>query len=549
MYNSKQRRRSDIVNFKYWTKNGSLLSNPEESYYEIPAFILEMPDHFKAPLESLMKLCNISLNETSLVLFSFLIERYNKKNVLQNVKTPHKTKNKLLIPLNRNLYFQKELPIEYEFFQLLRDHYKFVYEDVVRFVKELKKCKAFIVHNGSYARKKCTEASFRGFKFIDFKNWTDQEKFGIIQMLSCYQESLLHYIRNYITSFEQEVSCKYGSNETNIKLYNANIEFLKMNKNLHKAEKKSGCIGLQYSRKYRRNGKEGGRMYNLTTSIPSFLRNIILEECGLKELDGTSMQLRQINQYMNNKVDEEIDYYMQLISKCSSVNKNKHNHLLRQFAKKAASIYLNADQKSFVSYMIQKDFEDLGLIYTDNQVFARRDKAMEIRKKGYENPYKTPMYLSHLKSMRDIRMSFFNENYSEEFNEITKRFTQKELKAFVFEISSALEELYPYDIIRKTSGKLELPESNALIEMINSGDAVIGLHDCIIVSKDKPNSLKDKFMKLIKNEMTRLKKGIISHTFKKNISVNKWKFNLITGGYFRITICNTNRYDNIQLIS
>lgn len=548
MYNSKQRRRSDIVNFKYWTKNGATLVG-EEGYYEIPAFILEMPDHFDSPFESLMKLCNLTINKTSKILFSFLIERYNKKNVLQNVRTPHKTKNKLLIPLNRNLYFQKELPIEYEFFQLLRDHYKFVYEDVVRFVKELKKCKAFIVHNGSHFRHKCTEASFRGFKFINFKNWTDQEKFGIIQMLSCYQESLLRYVRDYITSFQQEVSCKYGSDEINLELYNANVEFLKMNKNLRKAEEKSGCIGLQYSRKYRRNGKEGGRMYNLTTSIPSFLRDIILEECGLKELDGTSMQLRQINQYMNNKVDEEIDYYMQLISKCNSVNKNKHNHLLRQFAKKAASIYLNADQRYFVSYMIQKDFEDLGLIYTDDQVFARRSKAMEIRKRGYENPYKTPMYLSHLKSMKDVRMALFDENYSEELNDIAKYFTQKELKAFVFEISQALEELYNYNIIFKTKGKLELPESNALIDIMNTGDVVIGLHDCIIVSKDKSNSLKDKFMKLIKNEMTRLKKGIISHNYKKIVSIKSLKFNLIPPGYFRSTIWNTEYNNKIQLVS
>lgn len=548
MYNHKQRRGDQIINFDYWTKNGSSLVD-EEGYYEIPAFILEMPDHFKAPLESLMELCNISLNKTSLVLFSFLIERYNKKNVLQKVETPHKTKNKLLIPLNRNLYYQKELPVEYQFFQLLRDHFNFVYEDVVRFVKELKKCKAFVVHNGSYARKKCTEVSFRGFKFINFAGWTDREKLGIVMQLSCYQESLLWYVHSYIKNFDYEVKCKYAPEKTNLELYNSNVEFLKMNKNLRKAEKKSGCVGLQYSRIFRKNCKEGGRMYNLLTSIPSFVRYIILDECGLKELDGTSMQLRQINQYMNNKVDEEIDYYMQLISKCNSVNKNKHNRLLRQFAKKAASIYINSPQRYFVPFMIHKEFEDLGLIYSDKQVFARRDKAMEIRKLGFENPYKTPMYLSHLKSMKDVRMSLFDENYSEELNEIAKRFSQKDLKAFSFEIIEALEELYNYDIILKIQGKLELPESNALINMMNTRDVVAGIHDCLVVKKDKPNSLKDKFMKLIKNEMTRLKKGIISFSYKKIVNMKSLKFNLITSRYFHSTICNIKYNDKIQLIS
>jgi len=146
-------------------------------------------------------------------------------------------------------------------------------------------------------------------------------------------------------------------------------------------------------------------------------------------------------------------------------------------------------------------------------------------------------------------MSLFNENYSEELKEIAKCFIQKDLKAFSYEIITALEELYSYDIILKIQGKLELPESNALIDMMNTGDVVIGLHDCIIVSKDKPNSLKDKFMKLIKNEMTRLKKGIISHTYKKIVSIKTLKFNLIPPGYFRSTIYNT-EYDNkIQLVS
>ena len=546
MYNSKQRRSGDIVDFNYWTRNGATLLN-EEGYYEIPAFILETPKHFNKPFESLMKLCNISINKTSKVLFLFLIERYNKKNVLQNVKTPHTTQNKLLIPLNSNLYFKKELPIEYQFFQLLRDHYKFVYEDVVRFVKELKKCKAFIVHNGSYFRHKCTEASFRGFKFIDFKGWTDREKLGIVLQLSCYQESLLSYVYNYIENFDYEVKCKYAPEETNLELYNSNVEFLKMNKDLRKAERKSGCVGLQYSRIFRKKCKEGGRMYNLLTSIPSYLRKIILDECGLKELDGTSMQLRQINQYMNN--DKEIDYYMQLISKCNSVNKNKHNYLLRQFAKRAASIYLNAKQRRYVQFMIQREFEDLGLIYTDNQVFTRRNKAAELYNKGYDNPYKTTEYLSHLKSMKDVRMSLFNENYSEELSEIAKYFTQKDLKAFSFEIITALEELYSYDIILKIQGKLELPESNALIDMMNTGDVVAGIHDCLVVKKDKPNSLKDKFMKLIKNEMTRLKKGIISFNYRKIIPIKSLKFNLIPPGYFRFTICNTYKYDKIQLVS
>jgi len=534
-----------IHNFGYWTRNGTTLVD-EGGYYEIPAFILNTPESFDAPLTVLMELNNLTINKTSKVLFSFLIERYNKKNVLQNVKTPHKTKNKLLIPLNKNLYFQKELPIEYQFFQLLRDHFKFVYKDVVRFVKELKKCKAFVVHKGSYFRHKCTEVSFRGFKFVDFKGWTDREKLGIVLQLSCYQESLLRYVHNYIKHFNYEVKCKYASEKTNLELYNSNVEFLKMNKNLRKAEKKSGCVGLQYSRIFRNNCKEGGRMYNLLTSIPSYLRKIILDECGLKELDGTSMQLRQINQYMNN--DKEIDYYMQLISKCNSVNKNKHNYLLRQFAKRAASIYLNAKQRRYVQFMIQREFEDLGLIYTDNQVFTRRNKATELYNKGYDNPYKTTEYLSHLKSMKDVRMSLFNENYSEELSEIAKHFSQKNLKAFTFEILTALEELYNYDIILKIQGKLELPESNALIEMMNSEDVVIGLHDCIIVRKDKPNSLKDKFMNLIKNEMFRLKKQIISHSYKKVLKVKNWKFNLIPSGYFHSIIYNTIMNDKIQLI-
>jgi len=545
MYNSKQRMSEYIHNFGYWTRNGTTLVD-EGGYYEIPAFILNTPESFDAPLTVLMELNNLTINKTSKVLFSFLIERYNKKNVLQNVKTPHKTKNKLLIPLNKNLYFQKELPIEYQFFQLLRDHFKFVYKDVVRFVKELKKCKAFVVHKGSYFRHKCTEVSFRGFKFVDFKGWTDREKLGIVLQLSCYQESLLRYVHNYIKHFNYEVKCKYASEKTNLELYNSNVEFLKMNKNLRKAEKKSGCVGLQYSRIFRNNCKEGGRMYNLLTSIPSYLRKIILDECGLKELDGTSMQLRQINQYMNN--DKEIDYYMQLISKCNSVNKNKHNYLLRQFAKRAASIYLNAKQRRYVQFMIQREFEDLGLIYTDNQVFTRRNKATELYNKGYDNPYKTTEYLSHLKSMKDVRMSLFNENYSEELSEIAKHFSQKNLKAFTFEILTALEELYNYDIILKIQGKLELPESNALIEMMNSEDVVIGLHDCIIVRKDKPNSLKDKFMNLIKNEMFRLKKQIISHSYKKVLKVKNWKFNLIPSGYFHSIIYNTIMNDKIQLI-
>ena len=534
-----------IHNFGYWTRNGTTLVD-EGGYYEIPAFILNTPESFDAPLTVLMELNNLTINKTSKVLFSFLIERYNKKNVLQNVKTPHKTKNKLLIPLNKNLYFQKELPVEYKFFQLLRDHFKFVYKDVVRFVKELKKCKAFVVHKGSYFRHKCTEVSFRGFKFVNFKGWTDREKLGIVLQLSCYQESLLRYVHNYIKHFNYEVKCKYASEKTNLELYNSNVEFLKMNKNLRKAEKKSGCVGLQYSRIFRNNCKEGGRMYNLLTSIPSYLRKIILDECGLKELDGTSMQLRQINQYMNN--DKEIDYYMQLISKCNSVNKNKHNYLLRQFAKKAASIYLNAKQRRYVQFMIQQEFEDLGLIYTDNQVFTRRNKATELYNKGYDNPYKTTEYLSHLKSMKDVRMSLFNENYSEELSEIAKHFSQKNLKAFTFEILTALEELYNYDIILKIQGKLELPESNALIEMMNSEDVVIGLHDCIIVRKDKPNSLKDKFMNLIKNEMFRLKKQIITFSYKKVLKVKNWKFNLIPSGYFHSVICNTIMNDKIQLI-
>jgi len=545
MYNSKQRMSEYIHNFGYWTRNGTTLVD-EGGYYEIPAFILNTPESFDAPLTVLMELNNLTINKTSKVLFSFLIERYNKKNVLQNVKTPHKTKNKLLIPLNKNLYFQKELPIEYQFFQLLRDHFKFVYKDVVRFVKELKKCKAFVVHKGSYFRHKCTEVSFRGFKFVDFKGWTDREKLGIVLQLSCYQESLLRYVHNYIKHFNYEVKCKYASEKTNLELYNSNVEFLKMNKNLRKAEKKSGCVGLQYSRIFRNNCKEGGRMYNLLTSIPSYLRKIILDECGLKELDGTSMQLRQINQYMNN--DKEIDYYMQLISKCNSVNKNKHNYLLRQFAKRAASIYLNAKQRRYVQFMIQREFEDLGLIYTDNQVFTRRNKATELYNKGYDNPYKTTEYLSHLKSMKDVRMSLFNENYSEELSEIAKHFSQKNLKAFTFEILTALEELYNYDIILKIQGKLELPESNALIEMMNLEDVVIGLHDCIIVRKDKPNSLKDKFMNLIKNEMFRLKKQIISHSYKKVLKVKNWKFNLIPSGYFHSIIYNTIMNDKIQLI-
>ena len=545
MYNSKQRMSEYIHNFEYWTKNGSTLVD-DSGYYEIPAFILNTPEGFDKPLTSLMKLNNLTINKTSKVLFSFLIERYNKKNVLQNVKTPYRTKNKLLIPLNKNLYFQKELPVEYEFFQLLRDHFKFVYKDVARFVKELKKCKAFVVLNGSFFRHRCTEASFRGYKFVDFKDWTDREKLGIVLQLSCYQENLLRYVRDYITSFKCEVNCKEAPDEINLELYNANVEFLKMNKNLRKAEEKSGCIGLQYSRKFRNNCKEGGRMYNLLTSIPSYLRKIILDECGLKELDGTSMQLRQINQYMNN--DKEIDYYMQLISKCNSVNKNKHKYLLRQFAKKAASIYLNAKQRRYVQFMIQQEFEDLGLIYTDSQVFTRRSKAADLYNKGCENPYKTTEYLSHLKSIKDVRMSLFDENYSEELNEIAKHFTQKNLKAFTFEILTALEELYNYDIILKIQGKLELPESNALIEMMNSEDVVIGLHDCIIVQKDKPDSLKDKFMNLIKNEMFRLKKQIISYSYKKVLKVKNWKFNLIPPRYFHSIICNTTMNNKIQLI-
>jgi hypothetical protein len=151
--------------------------------------------------------------------------------------------------------------------------------------------------------------------------------------------------------------------------------------------------------------------------------------------------------------------------------------------------------------------------------------------------------------MKDVRVSLFDENYSEELNEIAKRFTQKDLKAFSFEIITALEELYNYDTILKIQGKLELPESNALIEMMNSNDVVIGIHDCIVVKKDKPNSLKKKFMKLIKNEMTRLKKGIISFNYKKIVSVKTLKFNLIPPGYFRFTICNTYKYDKIQLVS
>ncbi len=545
MYNSKQRMSEYIHNFEYWTRNGTTLVD-EGGYYEIPAFILNTPESFDAPLTVLMELNNLTINKTSKVLFSFLVERYNKKNVLQNVRTPHTSQNKLLIPLNRNIYFQKELPIEYQFFQLLRDHFKFVYKDVVRFVKELKKCKAFVVHKGSYFRHKCTEVSFRGFKFVNFKGWTDREKLGIVLQLSCYQESLLRYVHNYIKHFNYEVKCKYASEKTNLELYNSNVEFLKMNKNLRKAEKKSGCVGLQYSRIFRNNCKEGGRMYNLLTSIPSYLRKIILDECGLKELDGTSMQLRQINQYMNN--DKEIDYYMQLISKCNSVNKNKHNYLLRQFAKRAASIYLNAKQRRYVQFMIQQEFEDLGLIYTDNQVFTRRNKAAELYNKGYDNPYKTTEYLTHLKSMKDVRMSLFDENYSEELSEIVKHFTQKSLKAFTFEVLTALEELYNYDIILKIQGKLELPESNALIEMMNSEDVVIGLHDCIIVRKDKPDSLKDKFMNLIKNEMFRLKKQIITFSYKKVLKVKNWKFNLIPQGYFHSIICNTIMNDKIQLI-
>lgn len=545
MYNSKQRTSEYIHNFEHWTKNGSTLVD-ENGYYEIPAFILNAPESFDKPLMSLMKLNNLTINETSKTLFLFLIERYNKKNVLQNVKTHHRTKNKLLIPLNKNLYFQKELPTEYEFFQLLRDHFKFVYKDVARFVKELKKCKAFVVLNGSFFRHRCTEASFRGYKFVDFKDWTDREKLGIVLQLSCYQENLLRHVRDYITSFKYEVNCKEAPDEINLELYNANVEFLKMNKNLRKAEEKSGCVGLQYSRKFRNNCKEGGRMYNLLTGIPSYLRKIILDECGLKELDGTSMQLRQINQYMNN--DKEIDYYMQLISKCNSVNKNKHKYLLRQFAKKAASIYLNAKQRRYVQFIIQQEFEDLGLIYTDSQVFTRRNKAANLYNKGYENPYKTTEYLSYLKSMKDVRMSLFDENYSEELSEIVKHFTQKSLKAFTFEVLTALEELYNYDIILKIQGKLELPESNALIEMMNSEDVVIGLHDCIIVRKDKPDSLKDKFMNLIKNEMFRLKRKTITFSFKKVLKVNNWKFNLIRSRCFHSVICNTVMNDKIQLI-
>ena len=123
MFNSKQRRSDDIVDFRYWTRDGATLVD-EEGYYEIPAFILDTPKSFDAPLTVLMELNSLTINKTSKVLFSFLIERYNKKNVLQNVRTSHTTLNKLLIPLNRNLYYQKELPIEYQFFQLLRDHYK-----------------------------------------------------------------------------------------------------------------------------------------------------------------------------------------------------------------------------------------------------------------------------------------------------------------------------------------------------------------------------------------------------------------------------------------
>src|SRR5690554_6221212 len=114
MYNSKQRRIDDIVDFNYWTRNGTTLVD-EGGYYEIPAFILNTPESFDAPLTVLMELNNLTINKTSKVLFSFLVERYNKKNVLQNVRTPHTTQNKLLIPLNRNIYFQKELPIEYQF--------------------------------------------------------------------------------------------------------------------------------------------------------------------------------------------------------------------------------------------------------------------------------------------------------------------------------------------------------------------------------------------------------------------------------------------------
>lgn len=547
MINYKERQPHSIDDFDYWTCNGASLINPEKCYYKIPAIITQNTNLFDASFIFIMNSLKITINDTSLTLFKLCVERYNKYIVLKKSDSKYESKNKVLIPLNKNLYYNKKLEGEYFNFQLIRDKFNLKYEEVVLFIKEIKKLNCFVVIKGSFFKNKTTLIGFRGYKYLNYNN-NILSNLSLLVTLMNYQEELIYSVTSYYKNIKEcFIKIKQLKNDSvENKIRNQNIDLFKINKKYRKAEKKTGSLGLQYYRVFRDDGKKGGRIYNLLTQTPKYIRNEIYNILNLKELDIVSAQLKMIDTYLYPNVKSgEKDFYIQLINKCPSIYKNKHKGLLRSYAKQASSIYINASNRSYAQRFIHNEFEKNGLIYTDNEIQHRRNVAYELKQKRIEKIYKNYLYVSELNSLKHKRIDRFNENFNEKNCLIAKHFTQKSLKAFTFEIQKALEELYPSYVIDKIKSKLELPESNALIQIISSNNALIGIHDCIIVEKGKRNNIKNLFVNFIENEMLRLKKGIISYSFKKIINLKKSYFSFPQTHW---SIYNTNYNEKTVLL-
>lgn len=552
----------------------SLGEYPDEKV-TIPASRYEIEDCFLNVAEEYLKFYNITVNETSKHLLVLIFERKDKKFFLSTVETPHKSRNFFLILLNKNIWKSKKSRTEedykkYSMFYENIDRYNLKYKDVVRFVKELQKCKAFLVIKGSFFTKSATKISYiANFKNDEFfkvpKNCDDftfYKKMGQCILMFCFQENLKHLIQHWENSaeilMEQDrlddfVKIKGKQNHLSNKAWNDQVEFKKMNKLFEKVDRELKCKFFTYTRVYREGALKGGRIYNGITQFPKELRKIIFEMYGLTEIDLSSAQMQYLDFVSYKKEFSDRDMYEDIFNNMQSVKKyKKYYKELRPFIKLGCSVMVN--KSSATTYILNNELVRLGLIYSNEEVSKRR-KLIEELKSKYENPYTAQEYLNFLKAIKGKRLERIKQSKSEKIVKSLKYVPQKVLKAMIYDFVKTFNLLYPSYFIKQISGKYELPESNSVIEMINSNSNVkFAIHDCLVVKTNSNlEKIKNEFFDKLKNEFTRYKKNIISFSYKKIINLKKAKFKkvklkLTTGG-ISLPIYNIFPNDKIVLIS
>jgi len=547
----------------------SLGEHPDEKV-TIPASRYEIEDCFLNVADEYLKFYNMTVNQTSKHLLVLIFERRSRCFFLYTVETEHKTENFFLVFLNRNIWKSKKSRTiedynQYSMIYEIIDKYNLKYKDTVKFIKELQKCKAFTIIKGSFFSKKTTSVSYTAnFKNDEFfkvpKNCDDftfYKKMGQCILMFCFQENLKHLIQHWEDSAEiimerdrldEFIKIKGKQSDLSNKAWNDQIEFKKMNKLFEKVDKELKCKFFTYTRIYREGALKGGRIYNGITQFPKEFRDIIFEMYGLTEIDLSSAQMQYLDFISYKKEFSDRDMYEEIFNNMQSVRRyKKYYKELRPFIKLGCSIMIN--KSSATTYILNNELVRLGLIYSNEEVSKRR-KLIEELKSKYENPYTSQEYLNFLKAIKSKRLERIKQSKSEKLVKSLQKIPQKVLKAMIYDFVKTFNLLYPSYFIKQISGKYELPESNSVIEMINSNSNVkFAIHDCLVVKTNSNlEKIKNEFFDKLKNEFIRYKKNIISFSYKKIINLKKVKLKLIPRGT-SLLIYNTFPNDRIVLIT